>query len=404
MLPELSTEAKELLEKLKKFMDDYVYPNEKTYDEQVESAEDRWTIPPIIEELKAKAKEQGLWNLFLPKELGGILTNYEYAHFAEEMGRSLMAPEVFNCNAPDTGNMEILMKFGTEEQKEKWLKPLLEGEIRSCFSMTEKAVASSDARNVQGRVYEDGDHYVIESVKWWTTGALDPRCKIAIVMVKNDPDAETYRQQSMLLVPLDTPGVEIIRPLKVFGYDHAPHGHAEIHYNNVRIPKENVLGELGDGFKIAQARLGGGRIHHCMRSIGAAERALELMVERALNRVAFGTPLAEKGVIREHIAESRIEIDQARHLTYYAAHKMDVEGAKAARKEIAMAKIAAPRTSINVIDRTIQVFGGAGVTDDFLLGSHYANARTMRIVDGPDQVHLRDIGRLEIRQFEEKNK
>ncbi|UJF26454.1 acyl-CoA dehydrogenase family protein [Planococcus sp. 107-1] len=399
MLKELSPKAQELRVKLIKFMDEYIYPNEKTVEKYIEEAEDRWTIPPIIEELKAKAKKQGLWNLFLDHpEYGAGLSNYDYAHLCEIMGRSLIAPEIFNCNAPDTGNMEVFVKYGTEEQKKQWLEPLLRGEIRSCFSMTEPDVASSDATNIQSSFVRDGDEYVINAKKWWTTGAMDPRCKIAIVMGKTDPDAPKHQQQSMILVPFDLPGVEIKRPLTVFGYDDAPQGHAEVHYNNVRVPASNMLLGEGRGFEIAQGRLGPGRIHHCMRAIGAAERALELLCKRTDSRVAFGSTLAEKDVIREIIAESRVEIEQARLLTLHAAHKIDEEGAKAARKEIAMIKIAAPRVSLNVIDRAIQVFGGGGLTEDFPLAAHYANARTLRLVDGPDQVHLRDIGRLELRE------
>lgn len=399
MLKELSNKAEELREQLLQFMDEYVYPNEAVYEQQLNEGESRWVVPPIIEELKERAKAQNLWNLFTDhEEYGQGLSNYEYAHLCEVMGRSLIAPEIFNCNAPDTGNMEVLLKYGTEEQKKQWLEPLLSGEIRSCFSMTEIEVASSDATNIQGSIIRDGDEYVINAKKWWTSGALDPRCKIAIVMGKTDLTAEKHKQQSMILVPFDTPGVEIIRHLPVFGYDHAPHGHAEVHYNNVRVPASNMLLGEGRGFEIAQGRLGPGRIHHCMRAIGAAERALELLCKRANEREAFGSKLADKDVIREIIAESRIEIESARLLTLHAAHKMDVEGAKGARKEIAMIKILAPRVSLNVIDRAIQLFGGAGVTDDFPLAAHWANARTLRIVDGPDQVHLRDIGKLELRE------
>ncbi|WP_082233194.1 acyl-CoA dehydrogenase family protein [Halobacillus massiliensis] len=396
-----SVKIEALQEKLIQFMESHVYPNEKLYEQQLNDAESRWTIPPVMEELKDKAKQEGLWNLFNSEEDYELqLTNYDYAHLCEIMGRSLIGPEVFNCNAPDTGNMEVLMKFGTDEQKERWLKPLLEGKIRSCFTMTEPDVASSDATNIQSHIKRDGDEYVINAKKWWSSGAMDPRCEIAIFMGKTDPEGPRHRQQSMILVPMDTPGVEVKRHLPVFGYDHAPHGHAEIHFTNVRVPVENLIYEEGAGFEIAQSRLGPGRIHHCMRAIGAAERAIELLGERALKREAFGSPLAEKGVIREVIAESRIEIDQARLLTLHAAQKMDEQGAKAARKEIAMIKIVAPRVSLNVIDRAIQVFGGAGVSEDFPLAAHWANARTLRIVDGPDQVHLRDIGRLELKKFQ----
>ncbi|OLS38500.1 acyl-CoA dehydrogenase family protein [Bacillus sp. MRMR6] len=395
----LSAQAQDFKTRLINFMEEYIYPNESLYEEQLNQMETRWAIPPIMEELKSKAKEQGLWNLFIPqKEYGPGLTNYEYGHLCAIMGRSLIAPEAFNCGAPDTGNMEVLIKYGTPEQKEKWLAPLLNGEIRSVFSMTEPAVASSDATNIEGSIIRDGDEYVINARKWWSSGAMDPRVGIAIVMGKSDPTAEKHKQQSMILVPFDAPGVEIKRYLPVFGYDHAPHGHAEVHYNNVRVPASNMLLGEGRGFEIAQGRLGPGRIHHCMRAIGAAERALDLLCERANSRVAFGTKLADKDVIREIIAESRIEIEQARLLTLNAAHKMDQEGAKGARKEIAMAKIVAPRASLSVIDKAMQVFGGAGVSEDTPLAAHWANARTLRIVDGPDQVHLRDIGRLELRE------
>ncbi|WP_028783957.1 acyl-CoA dehydrogenase family protein [Thalassobacillus devorans] len=400
MIITTSNRTEELQKKLVAFMDDYIYPNEKLYEQQLNEADSRWVIPPIVEELKEKAKEQGLWNLFNREEgYGTQLSNYEYAHLCEIMGRSLIAPEVFNCNAPDTGNMEVLMKYGTKEQQEQWLHPLLDGKIRSCFTMTEPDVASSDATNIQSHIVREGDEYIINAKKWWSSGAMDPRCEIAIFMGKTDPEGPRHEQQSMILVPMDTPGVEVKRHLPVFGYDHAPHGHAEVHFNNVRVPVSNLLYEEGKGFEIAQSRLGPGRIHHCMRAIGAAERALELMCERVNSRETFGSPLAEKGVVREFIAESRLEIDQARLLTLHAARKMDEEGAKAARKEIAMIKIAAPRVSLNVIDRAIQMFGGAGVSDDFPLAAHWANARTLRIVDGPDQVHLRDIGRLELKNY-----
>ncbi|MFC0272518.1 acyl-CoA dehydrogenase family protein [Metabacillus herbersteinensis] len=399
MLKDLSYKSEELKYQLLKFMDEYVYPNEQVYEDQLNEGESRWVVPPIIEVLKEKAKAQGLWNLFLDdEEYGQGLTNYEYAHLCEIMGHSLIAPEIFNCNAPDTGNMEVFIKYGTDEQKKQWLEPLLSGEIRSCFSMTEPDVASSDATNIQGSIVRDGNEYVINAKKWWTSGALDPRCKIAIVMGKTDSNAQKHQQQSMILVPFDTPGVVVKRYLPVFGYDHAPHGHAEVHYNNVRVPASNILLGEGRGFEIAQGRLGPGRIHHCMRAIGAAERALELLCKRAEEREAFGSKLAEKDVIKEIIAESRIEIEQARLLTLHAAHKIDMAGAKAARKEIAMIKIAVPRVSLNVIDRAIQVFGGGGVTEDFPLAAHWANARTLRLVDGPDQVHLRDVGRLEMRE------
>ncbi|REJ09013.1 acyl-CoA dehydrogenase family protein [Halobacillus trueperi] len=400
MLTTVSNKTSELQGKLITFMEEYIYPNEELYEKQLNAMESRWNIPPIMEELKERAKEHGLWNLFNREEgYGTTLSNYDYAHLCEIMGRSLIAPEVFNCNAPDTGNMEVLMKYGTDEQKEKWLNPLLDGSIRSCFTMTEPDVASSDATNIQSHIVREGDEYVINAKKWWSSGAMDPRCDIAIFMGKTDPHGPRHEQQSMVLVPMDTPGVEIKRHLPVFGYDHAPHGHAEIHFNDVRVPVSNLIYKEGKGFEIAQSRLGPGRIHHCMRAIGAAERAIELLCRRAAEREAFGTPLAEKGVIREIVAESRMEIDQARLLTLHAAQKMDQEGAKAARKEIAMIKVIAPRISLNVIDRAIQVFGGAGVTEDFPLAAHWANARTLRIVDGPDQVHLRDIGKLEFKKY-----
>jgi acyl-CoA dehydrogenase len=399
MLKEISSYAERLREELIDFMEEYVFPAEKEVEAYLETAENRWTIPPIIEELKQKAKSQGLWNLFYAdNQYGKGLTNYEYAHLCEMMGQSLIAPEIFNCNAPDTGNMEVLIKYGNEEQKQKWLTPLLEGEIRSIFSMTEPSVASSDATNIQTEIIRDGDEYVINGKKWWSTGAIDPRCKLAIVMGKTDPSAETYKQQSMVLVPMDTPGVEIKRPLKVFGYDHAPTGHAEVHYNNVRVPVSNLILGEGRGFEIAQGRLGPGRIHHAMRGIGQAERALDLLIDRAEERQAFGSKLIDKDVLRAQIAESRLEIEQARLLTLNAAHKIDQYGAKAARKEIAMIKVAVPRAALNVIDRAIEVYGGGGVSQDFPLAEHYAHARTLRIVDGPDQVHIRDIAKLEIRE------
>ncbi|MEH7276979.1 acyl-CoA dehydrogenase family protein [Neobacillus vireti] len=399
MLKEVSSQTKKLRTQLIEFMEEHIYPYEMVFEEELNRQENRWEIPPMIEELKEKAKAQGLWNLFIPdEEYGKGLSNYEYAHLCEIMGRSLLAPEIFNCNAPDTGNMEVLIKYGTEAQKEQWLEPLLEGKIRSVFSMTEPDVASSDATNIQSSIVREGDEYVINARKWWSTGALDPRCKIAIVMGKSDPNAERHKQQSMILVPFDTPGVEVKRNLPVFGYDHAPNGHAEVHYNNVRVPVSNMLLGEGRGFEIAQGRLGPGRIHHCMRAIGAAERALDLMIKRANSREAFRSKLIDKDTIREQIAESRIDIEQARLLTLHAANKIDQEGAKAARKEIAMIKVAVPRVSIRVIDRAIEVYGGAGVSEDFPLAAHYANARTLRIVDGPDKVHLRDIARMEIKE------
>lgn len=389
-----------LQKKLNDFMEKYVYPNEKVYKEQLNQQETRWsTVPPIMEELKEKAKAEGLWNLFLPEsEYGAGLTNLEYAPLCEIMGRSMIGPEVFNCSAPDTGNMEVLVRYGSEQQKKQWLEPLLEGEIRSCFSMTEPDVASSDATNIETSIIRDGDEYVINGRKWWTSGAGDPRCKISIVMGKNDPKAEKYEQQSMILVPLDTKGVKIERMLPVFGYDDAPHGHAEIVYDNVRVPAENMLWDEGKGFAIAQGRLGPGRIHHCMRLIGAAERALEDLCKRAQYREAFGKKIAEQGVVQEWIADSRIEIEQARLLTLKAAYMMDTVGNKEAKAEIAMIKVVAPSMALRVIDRAIQAHGGAGVSEDFTLANHWANSRTLRLADGPDEVHRRQLARLELKK------
>ncbi|MCM3664782.1 acyl-CoA dehydrogenase [Mesobacillus subterraneus] len=392
--------VKEYQARLTEFMDENIYPNEKLYKEQIDKHDPFSKVPPIMEELKQKAKEKGLWNLFLPEsEYGEGLTNLEYAPLCENMGRSSIAPEVFNCAAPDTGNMEVLVRYGTEEQKEQWLKPLLEGEIRSCFSMTEPEVASSDATNIQASIVRDGDEYVINGTKWWSSGAGDPRCRIAIVMGKNDPDAPKHEQQSMILVPLDAPGVTIKRILPVFGYDHAPHGHAEIEYKNVRVPASNMLWDEGKGFAIAQGRLGPGRIHHCMRTIGAAERALEEMSKRVLQRTAFGKKLAQQGVIQEWIAEARIDIEQARLLTLKAAFMMDTVGNKEAKAEIAMIKVVAPNMALKIIDRAIQAFGAAGVSDDFTLAAAWANIRTLRLADGPDEVHKRAIARYELKKY-----
>ncbi len=400
MLYEPSDRTKKLLNELNEFMDAYVYPNEHKHHEQVEQAENRWAPTPIMEELKAKAKSAGLWNLFLPEsERGAGLTNLEYAHLCEVMGRSHMAPEVFNCSAPDTGNMETIERYGNEEQKEKWLKPLLEGEIRSCFSMTEPNVASSDATNIGTEIRREGDEYVINGKKWWSSGAMTTTTKIAIVMGKTDPTAEKHKQQSMILVPLDAPGVEIVRALHVFGYDHAPHGHAEVHYNNVRVPVSNILLGEGRGFEIAQGRLGPGRIHHCMRTIGVAERALELMCERANAREAFGRPLVEFDSIRKDIARSRLEIEQARLMTLKAAHMMDTVGNKVARQEIAMIKVIAPNMALKVLDRAIQVHGGAGVSQDTFLAAAWASVRTLRLADGPDEVHLDSIAKMELKNY-----
>jgi acyl-CoA dehydrogenase len=398
---EYSERTRELRERLEAFMDEFVYPNEKTFHEQVETGEDRWSTPPIMEELKEKARSQGLWNLFLPaSEYGAGLSNLEYAPLCEVMGRSLIAPEIFNCNAPDTGNMEVLARYGTPEQQERWLKPLLEGEIRSAFCMTEPDVASSDATNIQARIERSpsGDEYVVNGRKWWSTGAGNRRCKISIFMGKTDPDAPRYEQQSMILVPLDAPGVEIERTLSVFGYDEAPHGHAEISFEDVRVPAENIIWGEGKGFAIAQGRLGPGRIHHCMRQIGVAERALELMCERVKSREAFGKPLAEQGVIMEWIADSRMEIEQARLLTLKAAHMMDTVGNKEARSEIAQIKVVAPNATLHVLDRAIQAFGGAGVSGDTPLAAFWAESRILRLADGPDEVHRASVAKLELKK------
>ncbi len=396
---EYSAKVKALQQRVTDFMDLVVYPNERVFHEQLNAAPTRWSIPPIMEEMKAQARDLGLWNLFLPEsEYGAGLTNLEYAPLAEIMGRSHIGPEVFNCSAPDTGNMEVLVRYGTPEQRERWLEPLLRGEIRSCFSMTEPDVASSDATNVRMNIVRDDDEYVLNGRKWWSSGAGDPRCKIAIVMGRTNPDAPRHEQQSMILVPLDTPGVVNERTLPVFGYDDAPHGHAELVFYNVHVPAENILWGEGKGFAIAQGRLGPGRIHHCMRSIGMAERALAAMVRRVKQRVAFGKPLAEQGVIQEWIADSRIEIDQARYLTLKAAHMMDTVGNKAARAEIAMIKVVAPNVALRVLDRAIQAHGAAGVSDDFFLAQAWANQRTLRLADGPDEVHRAAIAKLELRK------
>jgi acyl-CoA dehydrogenase len=400
MLTANRPDSAQLHERLVSFMHEAVYPNEKKYHEQHAAFAQRWTIPPIIEELKARARAAGLWNLWLPQsEFGAGLTNREYAPLCEVMGRSPIGPEVFNCGAPDTGNMEVLVRYGTPEQKERWLKPLLAGEIRSGFAMTEPEVASSDATNIQSSIVRDGDEYVINGTKWWTTGAPDPRCKILIFMGKTDPNAPRHKQQSMILVPMDAAGVTLVRALTVFGYDDAPHGHAEITFRNVRVPATNMLLGEGRGFEIAQGRLGPGRIHHCMRSIGVAERALEAMCRRVSSRVAFGKPIAEQGVVREWIADSRIEIDQARLLTLHAAQKMDSEGNKAARAEIAMIKVVAPNMALRVLDRAIQAFGAAGVAEDFGLAEAYAKLRTLRLADGPDEVHRNAIAKVELGKY-----
>jgi acyl-CoA dehydrogenase len=392
-----SARAADLLERLTGFMAEHVYPNESVYHEQIR--EERWRSPPVVEGLKARARTAGLWNLFLPGDGPGAgLTNLEYAPLCEVMGRVPWAAEAFNCSAPDTGNMEVLARYGTPAQQRQWLDPLLAGEIRSCFAMTEPDVASSDATNIRARIDRDGDHYVLNGRKWWTSGAGDPRCKLAIFMGKTEPEAPPHRQQSMVLVPIPTPGLTIGRMLTVFGYDDAPHGHAEVVFENVRVPVANLLLGEGRGFEIAQGRLGPGRVHHCMRLIGLAERCLEAMCRRVQGRVAFGRPLAEQGTVRADVADSRIEIEQARLLTLKTAHLMDVAGNQAARAEIAMIKVVAPNVALRVIDRAIQAHGGAGVSGDFGLAYAWALARTLRLADGPDEVHRETVAKLELRR------
>jgi len=396
----------ELQERLTAFMEEFVYPAEETFFRQRAETPDRWGTPPIAEELKAAARAQGLWNLFLPRkhDYGAGLTNVQYAPLAEITGRAVwLAPEALNCSAPDTGNMELLALFGTDEQRERWLVPLLEGEIRSAFSMTEPAVGSSDARNISLSIVRDGDEYVINGRKWWTSGAMSPRCELLIVMGVTDPDAEPYRRQSMILVPKDTPGVNILRSTSVFGYDDGYHGgHAEIVYDDVRVPASNLLGEEGEGFRIAQERLGPGRIHHAMRTIGMAERALELTIERTTSREAFGRPIIEHGVVERWVAEARVKIEQARLLTLKTAWLMDTVGNKGARIEISAIKVAAPEVATWVIDRAIQAHGAGGVSQDFPLAELYAVARSLQIADGPDEVHLMSIARRERRGARER--
>jgi acyl-CoA dehydrogenase len=406
---EFSPRTKELQAQVLRFMDEHIYPNEARYEAEIEAntkAGKRWTPLQLIEELKPKARAQGLWNLFLPPTAGGKgakttgrefgLSNGDYAPLAEIMGRVPWASEVFNCSAPDTGNMETIERYGSEELKRQWLDPLLDGKIRSAFAMTEPAVASSDATNIEARIERKGDEYVINGRKWWTSGAGDPRCKVYIFMGKTDPDAPRHAQQSMVVVPAETPGITILRPLGVFGYDDAPHGHMEVDFKDVRVPVSNILLGEGRGFEIAQGRLGPGRIHHCMRLIGLAERALELMCKRASSRVAFGRTVAEQGVTRERIAEARCQIDMARLLTLKAAWMMDVAGNKAAKAEIAMIKVVAPNMACQVIDWAMQVHGGGGVSGDFPLAYHYAAARTLRFADGPDEVHRNAIAKMEL--------
>src|SRR5881296_2277822 len=395
---EYSKKTKMYMEQLTDFMTKYIYPNERVFHDQLSAAPTRWQIPPIMEELKATARERGLWNLFLPEsERGAGLTNLEYAPLCEIMGRSPIAPEAFNCSAPDTGNMETIERYGTEAQKRQWLVPLLEGKIRSAFIMTEPKVASSDATNIESSIVRDGESYVINGHKWWSSGIGDPRCKILIFMGKTDAkNPDRYKQQSMILVPRDTPGIKVLRMLTVFGYDDAPHGHGEVLFENVRVPASNILLGEGRGFEIAQGRLGPGRIHHCMRLVGVAERALELMCKRSLERVTFGKPVAERTVTQERIAEARIMIESARLLVLKAAHMMDTVGNKAARAEIAMIKVLAPNVACKVLDWAIQAHGGGGMSEDFGLAYMYAHSRTLRFADGPDEVHRNAIAKLEL--------
>jgi len=396
-----SERTRELQARVSAFMEEYIYPNEATFLDQLDAGETRWKEVPIIEELKAKAKEEGLWNLFLPEsELGAGLTNMEYAPLCEIMGRVNWAPEVFNCSAPDTGNMETLVRYATDEQKQQWLEPLLAGEIRSAFAMTEPQVASSDATNIETSITRDGDEYVINGRKWWTSGIGDPHCKLLIVMGKTDPDAQTYNQQSMILVPRDAPGIRVLRMLKVMGFDDAPHGHGEVVFDNVRVPASNILLGEGRGFEIAQGRLGPGRIHHCMRIIGVAERALELLCKRATERTTWGMKLADRGVTQERIADSRIQIEMCRLLVLKAAYMMDTVGNKEARQEIAMIKVAAPNMALDVVDKAMQLHGGGSMSQEFPLAYMYARLRALRFADGPDEVHRQQIARLELRRHD----
>ena len=396
---EFNDRTKELVGRVQDFMDRYVYPNEEVYYEQLDEGDNRWKVIPVLEELKEKAREEGLWNLFLPEsELGGGLTNLEYAPVCEVMGRINWAPEVFNCSAPDTGNMEVLERYGTPEQKKQWLEPLLAGEIRSAFAMTEPRVASSDATNIESRIERDGDDYVINGRKWWTSGIGDPRCKILIFMGKSDPTGPRYNQQSMILVPTDTPGIEVVRMLNVMGFDDAPHGHGEVDFKDVRVPASNMLLGEGRGFEIAQGRLGPGRIHHCMRIIGVAERALEMMCRRGTERVTWGTPVGDRDNFRERVADARINIEMCRLLTLKAAHMMDTVGNKAARQEIAMIKVAAPNMALQVIDDAMQAHGGGAMSQAFKLSFMWSRMRALRFADGPDEVHRQQIARLEMRR------
>jgi acyl-CoA dehydrogenase len=401
-----SDKVRDLQERVTQFMDNYIYPAEPLYHQELEENRrtgNPWKVTKVVEALKKKAKSENLWNLFLPhSEHGAGLSNLEYAPLCEIMGRSHIAPEAFNCSAPDTGNMEVLARYATKEQQQRWLEPLLEGKIRSAFAMTEPSVASSDATNIQSSIVREGDSYVINGRKWWTSGAGDPRCEILIFMGKTNPDAGRHSQQSMILVPMRTPGVKVLRTLTVFGYDHAPHGHAEVDFVNVRVPAENLLLGEGRGFEIAQGRLGPGRIHHCMRTVGVAERALELMCKRSQTRVAFGKRLSEQGVTLERIAQSRIMIDQVRWLVLNAAYMMDTVGNRAAKAEIAMIKVAAPTMTQQILDWAIQMHGAGGVSDDFPLAALWAGARTLRLADGPDEVHREQIAKLELSRYRPK--